>query len=81
MNLSHIFYKEIPADNNNVFFANLAENNEEEEVLLKKAQNYMVTGLPINQKAETDVIIPDLNVTHSLSNMVRSYEEEGKNLT
>ena len=38
----------------------------------------MVTGLPINQKAEADVIIPDLNARHSLSDMIRSYEKERK---
>ena len=37
----------------------------------------MVTGLPINQKAEA-VIIPDLNARHSLSDMIRSYEKERK---
>ena len=36
----------------------------------------MVTGLSINQKAENDVIIPDLNARHSLSDMIRSHEEE-----
>ena len=73
MNLSHIFHKKIPADDDNIFFADLAENNDVEKVLLKKEQNYMVTGLSINQKAETDVIIHDLNARHSLSNMIRSY--------
>ena len=38
----------------------------------------MVTDLPINQKAEADVIIPDLNARHSLSDMIRSYEKERK---
>ena len=38
----------------------------------------MVTGLPINQKAETDVIIPDLNAIRSLTDIIRSYQ---KNLT
>ena len=78
MDLSPIFYKEIPADDNNIFFANFAENNEVEEVLLKKDQNFMVTSLSINQKAEADVIIPDLNARHSLSHMIRSYKEERK---
>ena len=36
----------------------------------------MVTGLSIYQKAENDVIIPDLNARHSLSDMIRSHEEE-----
>ena len=38
----------------------------------------MVTGLPINQKAEADVIIPDLNAIRSLTDIIRSYQ---KNLT
>ena len=38
----------------------------------------MVTGLSINQKVEPDVVIPDLNARHSLSDMIRSYEEEKK---
>ena len=38
----------------------------------------MVTSLSINQKAEADVIIPDLNARHSLSHMIRSYKEERK---
>ena len=49
-----------------------------EEVLIKKDQKYMVSGLSINQKAETDVIIPDLNARQSLSNVIRFYEEERK---
>ena len=48
MDWSHIFYKEIPADDDNIFFANLSENNEVEEVLFKKDQNCMVTCLYIN---------------------------------
>ena len=46
--------------------------------MIKKYQNYMVTGLSINQKAEANVIIPDLNARHSLSNITRSYEKERK---
>ena len=66
MDLSHIFYKELPVDDDNIFSANLAENNEIEEVSLRKSQKYMVTGLSINQKADTDVIIPDLNARKQL---------------
>ena len=78
MDLPHIFYKEIPTNDNKIFFANLAENNDAEEVLLKEDQNYMVTTLSINQKAEADVIIPDLNARNSLSDEISSNEEERK---
>ena len=32
MDLSHIFYEEIIADDDNIFFANLSENNEVKDV-------------------------------------------------
>ena len=35
----HIFYKEISANKNNIFIANLAEKNEFEEVKLKNLEN------------------------------------------
>ena len=80
MDLSHIFYKQIPTDGNNIFLLTLHENNETEEVLLIKDQNYKVTGLSISQKSEVHVIIPDLNVRHSYNNMIRSYKEEGQKI-
>ena len=47
------------------FFFKLVESIDLEEVLLNEDQNYMVTGLSVNQKAATDVIILDLNARHS----------------
>ena len=40
MGLSYIFYKELPVDDDNIFSANLPEDNEIEDVSLKK-DNYM----------------------------------------
>ena len=48
MDLSHIFYKKLPVDDDNIFSANLAENNKIEEFSSRKDQKYMVTGLSIN---------------------------------
>ena len=72
----HTFFTKKCLSMTTIFFTNLAENKEVEEVLFKKDQSYMVIGLPINQKAETDVIISNLNA--SLSNLIRSYEKERK---
>ena len=80
MDLSHIFYKELLADDDDIFSAKLAENNKIEEVSLKKDKKYMVTGLSINQKTYIDIIIPDLSARNSLSNTIRSYEEERKKI-
>ena len=41
----HIFYKELPADENNIFTTDIAEKNEVENVKIKKSQEYAVTGL------------------------------------
>ena len=52
----HIFYKDLPVDENNIFIANLKEKNEEEEVKFKKSSEYAVTGLSINQDIGTNFI-------------------------
>ena len=65
MNLSHIFQKEMPTDDNNIFLLNSPKT-------IKWKKFFMVTGLSIDQKTETDVIVPDLNARHSLSDMIRS---------
>lgn len=76
MGMSHIFYKELPADDDNIFSANPTENNEIEEVVLRKDQNYMITGLSINQRIDSNVIIPDHDARNSLNDMITTYEKE-----
>ena len=76
MGMSHIFYEELPADDDNIFSANPTENNEIEEVVLRKDQNYMITGLSINQKIDSNAIIPDHDARNSLNDMITTYEKE-----
>ena len=45
----HIFYKELPVDENNIFTANITAKNEVENVKFKKSLEYALTGLSINQ--------------------------------
>ena len=45
----HIFYKELPVDENNIFTANITAKNEVENVKFKKSLEHAVTGLSINQ--------------------------------
>ena len=45
----HIFYKELPVDENNIFTANITAKNELENVKFQKSLGYAVTGLCINQ--------------------------------
>ena len=59
MEVSYIFYKEQPAFDENIFSANLTENNEIKEIILKKNRTPLFMGLKINQKSE----ITELNET------------------
>ena len=52
----HIFYRELPLDENNIFTGNLAEKNEVEEVRFKKSKEYEITGLSINQDINSDLV-------------------------
>ena len=45
----HIFYKELPVDENNTFTADITQKNKVESVKFKKSQEYAVIGLSINQ--------------------------------
>ena len=45
----HIFYKELPVDENNTFTADITEKNKVESVKFKKSQEYALIGLSINQ--------------------------------
>ena len=58
----HIFYKELPADENNSFTADITEKNEVENVKFKKSLAYAVTGLLINQDiGSTLVTVTDID--------------------
>ena len=84
MEPAHVFYKELPLDENNIFSANLAENNEVEEIKFKKSKEYAVTGLSINQEVESDLVpVADLDAQNALSELTRNYVKKKKepNLT
>ena len=52
----YIFYKELSADEINIFTANITEKNEVETVKLKKSQEYVVTGLSIKQNIGSELV-------------------------
>ena len=56
METVHIFYKDLPVDDNNIFVTNLTEKNEVEEIKFKKSWEYAFTGLSINQDIGIDFI-------------------------
>ena len=56
MDVEFVFYKELPLFDENIFFANLAENNEIEEIRLKKDNQHLITGLKVNLKNANGII-------------------------
>ena len=67
----HIFYKELPIDQNNTFTANIAQENEVEEVKFTKSRKYAVTGLSINQDIDSSVVaITDTDRQETISNFI-----------
>ena len=84
MEPAHVLYKELPLDESNIFSANLAENNEVEEIKFKKSNEYAVIGLSINQEVESDLVpVAHLDAQNTLRDPIRNYvkKKEELNLT
>ena len=73
----HIFYRELPLDENNIFTANLAEKNEVEEVRFKKSKEYAIIGLSINQDIDSDLVaVADVDKQEAISNLTQKLVKE-----
>ena len=73
----HTFYKELPADKNNIFTADIVETNELENVKFYKSQEYAVTGLSINQEIGSEFeTVTDVNKLNNLSNSLQNLVKE-----
>ena len=73
----HIFYKEPPADENNIFTANVAEENEVEGVRFKKSKEYAITGLSINQDVDS-IAATDTDRQEAICNLIQKLVKEKK---
>ena len=71
MEFSHVFYKELAIDDDNIFSSNLTENNKIEEIKIKKWKIYSINRLSIDQDLNSNVSLPTIDV-------LRVYEEEKK---
>ena len=81
MEFSQVFYKEIPLDEDNIFSANLAENDGVEQVKFKKSKIYAISGLSIDQDTQPNVSLPNIEGKKALSDILRTYAEKKRNLT
>ena len=75
----HIFQKELPADKNSIFAADIAEKNEVKNVKFKKFQEYAVTGLSIHQEIGLELVtIANVNKLYNSSNSIQNPVKEKK---
>ena len=79
MEPTHIFYKELLTDENNIFLANLAEKDKVESVKFKKSREYAVTGLSINQDTGSkEVAITGTDRLETFSSLIQKLVKEKK---
>ena len=76
MNVKFIYYKELPLLDENIFSANLSQNNKIEKISLKESNQHMIINLKINKK--TDII----EISHKkLSNAIDAIAQKSKNVS
>ena len=60
MEFSHIFYKEVPVDEDNIFSLNLSENNKVDSLKVDKSKKYEISRLSIKQSTGPGVLLPNV---------------------
>ena len=75
----HIFCKQLPVDEDNIFTADIRQKNEVENVKFKKSLEYVVTGLSINQDIGSALVpVTDIDQQNFLSNTIQKLVKEKK---
>ena len=74
MEFSRVFYKEVPVDEDNIFSANLAENNEFKQIKFKNSKIHAISGLSIDQDDQSNIFFP--NIVGKKSDVLRTYAQE-----
>ena len=76
MEFPHVFYKEISVDEKNIFSANLAENNDVDQITFDKCKTYVISGVSIDQDIQSNVSLPNIEGKKALSDILRTYALE-----
>ena len=83
----HIFYNELEIDSNNVFTANISQENEVENVLFDKNKEYAVTGMTIKPELVDSELVKVINtkelerISEEIQEKIKEYKEPNLNLT
>ena len=81
MDSSYIYFKEINIDQDKSFTADFSEENEIEEVLFNKKNEYGITGLTINSILPDEKILKIENVkeqeriSNEIQELIKTYKE------
>ena len=78
MEPTHIFYKHLPIDENNVFTANVSKKNEVQNILFRKSNEYAIIVLVISQNADNLIEVTDRNRKRILQELIENLLKEGK---
>ena len=76
MEFLHVFYKEISVDEKNNFSANLAENNDVDQIKFHKSKTYAISGLSIDLDIQSNVSLPNFERKKALSDILRTCAQE-----
>ena len=60
MDFLHIYFKDIPVDEDNIFWANLTENNEVDQIKFEKSKIYAISGLSTDQDTQSNVSLANV---------------------
>ena len=76
MEFSHVFYKEIPLDEDNIFSANLTKNNEVVQVKFKKSKIYAIEAIEqVTKTLNLMFLYQTLKKKEALNDILRTYAE------
>ena len=80
MEFSHVSYKELPLNEDNIFWTNFTKNKKVEQISFKKLKLHAISGLSIDQDSTSNVSLPNVQRRKALRGILRMYVEEKKSL-
>ena len=87
MEPTHIFYKELLADDDNIFTANISEKNEEENVKSRKSQEYGISCVRVKPDIGDSSLVKVIDesklkfLSKKIQEIVKNKREPDLNLT
>ena len=81
MHLVHIFHKELKIDKDNIFPANISQENKVENVLFNKNKEYAITGMMIKPDIVDSELVKIKNtkeldrISKEIQELLKNYEE------